>query len=144
MKRKFLFSNRKDYFFKRPVFILLTGFLLLAFSCKPVEEVGLAQYFIENNSDYTIIIQTHFVKSVVVNCDSCTINQHTSVLLGHDSNFGHAPNPDETIKQIRIYKNDTLKIIFDSPFGDSAWTAIKGINRYDYDFKLKLTDADLN
>lgn len=107
----------------------------------PSEETGLAQYFLDNQSDYEItVVSTFSVASVTKNCDSCRITAQTKTLLGHDAAFGYAPKPAETIESIRIYRNDSLKATWVAPFADSVWVKQKGQDTYDWDFLLAVSN----
>ena len=121
-------------------FIILS---LLIWGCRPKEDVGLAQYFISNQSDYTIAVKCTYIQSVEVTCDSCTIGNHSENKLGQDANFGHAPHPNETIKTIKIYKNDTLKISLNTPYADSVFKNEKGSGEYDWNYKFTIENSDL-
>lgn len=121
-------------------------YLLVTFgisSCITKEEVGLAQYFLDNQSVYDIHIRASYISSVMNTCDSCYVGKNTKILLGHDSNFGHAPQPSETIIKISVYRNDTLKKEFTQPIADSIWLKQKGENTYDYNYILEINNKDL-
>ena len=117
--------------------------LMLNFSCRPSEEVGVASYFIDNQSDYSLRIAGEFIGSVDVSCDSCEVQPHSTILLGTDAAFGAAPRPEETIKHLRIYKLDTLKLEVHPPYPDSLWMRKKGKNEYDSDFTLSIGNKDV-
>ena len=103
----------------------------------------MASYYIDNQSDYSLQIAGEFIGSVDVSCDSCEVQPHSTILLGTDAAFGSAPRPDQTIKHVRIYKNDTLKLDIHSPYPDSVWMRKKGKNEYDSDFTLSIRTKDV-
>ncbi len=113
-------------------------------ACTPKEDVGLARYFIKNNSDFDIAVKFEYIKSVSVDCDSCFVGKQSEKKSGNDSNFGHAPNPQETIKSIKVYKNDLLKINISAPYADTLFKNVKGEGVYDWDFFLEIENGDLN
>ena len=118
--------------------------LLLCFiSCRPTEDVGLANYFIYNNSDYVLKIDGTFAPGVGKACDSCFAAKHVTMLLGYDSNFGHAPSPDEAVESISIIKNDTLKIMLSAPFGDTVWVSKKGEHPFDVNYIMEVRNEDV-
>ena len=81
--------------------IIILTVILCVCSCRPTEEVGTGRYFFSNESDYDLVVKATYHQAATVICDSCIIPKAVVMLLGYDSDFGHAPNPVEAFHMIR-------------------------------------------
>ena len=126
-------------------FLSLTGLhTLLASSCRIDGEAGVGKIYVQNNASDELRIETVYSTSGNNFCPSCSCSTGQLLLTASLEDIGAAPAVQHIVKEIRVYRNDSLKTETVSPFTDVQLITSKGNRKYDTNYTLILTDADMN
>jgi hypothetical protein len=120
--------------------LFTTAFL----SCRIDGEVGVGKVFILNSTTDTLKIEADYYSGDNNFCNSCPLFPQQQLLIASRGDIGAAPPPQSIIQTLRIYRNDSLKIESPAPFSVLQQTQEKGPKKYDTNYTIVITSADIH